>query len=180
VDQEFSPEPIKEEPAAPPKHFSHDEPQQLHPAVQKVWKWSNVISGTILSIGFGVAEFFFVRHGLDHPNWVPIVSPLIIILISALGWYLAGLQYKNWRYQLRQHDLVLSHGVIWKTRRCVARGRVQHMDINSGPLDRRWGLVHVSIYVAGALGSVGTIPGLRPEDAEALRYAILEGRATNA
>jgi uncharacterized protein len=145
-----------------------------------VWRWSNLISGIVFAIVLGVGEFFIVRNAMDRPDWIPVVTPIFVLLITALGWWMANLQYQKWRYQLREHDLVLSYGVIWRTRRCVARGRVQHMDINSGPLDRRWGLVHVSVYVAGALGSVGTIPGLRPEDAEQLRTAIMEGRSADA
>ena len=41
-------------------------------------------------------------------------------------------------------------------------------------IDRRFGLVQVVVYVAG--GAVGSIPGLLPEEAEALRSALLTGR----
>jgi uncharacterized protein len=163
---------------APPR-LVHAEPQPLHPAIRQVWQWSSVITWGIMAIVFGVPEYLFVRFAIDRPFWVPI-SPFVCVGFALLGWWLADRQYRAWTYQLREDDLVLSHGLLWRSKRCVARDRVQHIDINSGPLDRKWGLVQVSIYVAGAMGTVGSIPGLTPEDAEALRAAVLEGRAPDA
>jgi uncharacterized protein len=158
----------------------HADPQPLHRAILNVWRWSAVITWSILAIVLTVLEFFIFRYGLDIETWIPFIGILICIGFAGLAWWISGKQYSAWTYQLRPNDLVMSHGVLWRSRRCIARGRVQHIDINSGPLDRRWGLVQVSIYVAGALGSVGSIPGLTPEDAETLRQAILEGRSENA
>ena len=162
-----------------PAPFSHDSPQPLHPAIKKVWQWGGLISWSIFAVVTGAAEYAFVRFGLDRDFWIPI-SPFVCLAFAALGWWIADRQYRAWTYQLRPDDLVMSHGIVWRSVRCVARDRVQHIDINSGPLDRRWGLVQVSIYVAGAMGSVGSIPGLTPEDAETLRDAVLEGRASDA
>jgi len=152
--------------------------QPLHPAIRKVWQWSAVLSWLVVGVVGGVIEFF-VRRAQDW--WlVPWVVPSASILFAMLGWVLAARQYRAWRYALRERDLVMEHGIWWRQKRCVARGRVQHLDINSGPLDRKFGLVQVSVYVAGSAGTVGSIPGLTPERAEELRSAILEGRAPNA
>ncbi|MEZ0326526.1 MAG: PH domain-containing protein [Fimbriimonas sp.] len=158
----------------------HEAPQSLHPAIRNVWRWSAALSWAIFAVIFSGFEYLFFRSVLDRQQWIPFIAILLCFGFAGLSWLLADKQYKVWTYQLRKHDLVMSHGLLWKSRRCIARGRVQHIDINSGPLDRHWGLVQVSIYVAGALGSVGSIPGLTPEQAEKLREAILEGRATNA
>jgi uncharacterized protein len=157
----------------------HGDPKTLVPTVRKVWQWSSLLSWILSGVVLGVIEFFLMRSILERP-WIPVVSPALCLIFAGIAWWMADRQYQAWSYQLREHDLVIAHGVFWKSRRSVARGRVQHIDINSGPLERRWGLVQVSIYVAGALGSVGTIPGLRPEEAESLRAAILEGRHEHA
>ena len=158
----------------------HEAPQALHPAIRKVWRWSAALSWGIFAIVLAIIEFAFLRAILNRDTWIPFITPLICLGFASISWSIANKQYAAWTYQLRSHDLVMSHGILWKSRRCIARGRVQHIDINSGPLDRRFGLVQVSIYVAGALGSVGSIPGLTPADAERLREAILEGRSPNA
>lgn len=155
-------------------------PQSLHPAIKRVWQYSNLIGWTISAIVLSVIEYAIVNDGDVWAFRFPLIAPLVCLLLLVLSWRMAKRQYDAWTYALREHDLVLSHGVFWRSRRCVARGRVQHIDINSGPLDRRFGLVQVSIYAAGALGSVGSIPGLTPERAEALREAIFEGRDVDA
>jgi membrane protein YdbS with pleckstrin-like domain len=158
----------------------HEGPQALHPAIRNVWRWSSAISWAIFAAILTGLEFVFFRSALDREGWIPFIAPLACFALASFSWWISGRQYEAWTYQLRDYDLVMSHGLVWKTRRCIARGRVQHIDINSGPLDRRWGLVQVSIYVAGALGTVGSIPGLTPEEAEKLREAILAGRSANA
>jgi membrane protein YdbS with pleckstrin-like domain len=62
----------------------------------------------------------------------------------------------------------------------VARDRIQHIDINSGPMDRRFGLVQVVIHTAGMIGSVAAIPGLTPSEAEFLRQQLLDTRDPDA
>lgn len=104
----------------------------------------------------------------------------IAFAILPLGlWFFSGLilkrQWENWTFQVTTEALDMSHGWIWKNRRIVARDRIQHVDINSGPVDRRFGLVQVVVYTAGT--TVGMIPGLRPERANALRDQLMAGRA---
>ena len=66
------------------------------------------------------------------------------------------------------------YGVVWQVSRSIPRVRVQHVDVRSGPIDRALGLVEVSLHVAGSAGSVLTIPGLAPAEAETLREALLD------
>jgi membrane protein YdbS with pleckstrin-like domain len=154
-------------------------PQRLHPAIKKVWQISALFSTLVLALVLGVPEFFLTRSDI-WPFAFPWIGPTLAILIGVLSFVFAGRQWQAWSYQLREHDLVLAYGVFWRTRRSVARDRIQHVDINSGPLDRRFGLVQVSLYAAGAMGSVGSIPGLKPEDAEQLREALIAARALDA
>lgn len=154
-------------------------PQRLHPAIKKVWQISALFSTLVMALILGVPEFFLTRSDV-WPFVFPWIGPTFAILIGILSFVFAGRQWQAWSYQLREHDLMLSYGVIWKTRRSVARDRIQHVDINSGPLDRRFGLVQVSLYAAGAMGSVGSIPGLKPEEAEHLREALIAARALDA
>jgi membrane protein YdbS with pleckstrin-like domain len=157
------------------------QPQRLHPAIRKVWQIGTLFGGLVLAaVLAGVEYLFIVRHVDAWPLAFPVIGPGLGLLKTGVGWTLAGRQYERWTYTLREHDLVLNYGVFWRTRRCVARDRVQHLDINSGPLDRRFGLVQVSIYAAGALGGIGSIPGMTPESAEALREALLTRTAENA
>lgn len=163
-----------------PPILAEGEPQKLHPAIRKVWQISTLFGGLVIAALLGIPEYFLTRHVDAWPIPFPAIGPALGVLKTGIGWLMAGRQYDAWTYALREHDLVLNYGVLWRTRRCVARDRVQHLDVNSGPLDRRFGLVQVSIYAAGALGGIGSIPGMTPEAAEALRAALLERAAPDA
>ncbi|MGV3618188.1 MAG: PH domain-containing protein [Fimbriimonas sp.] len=165
---------------ANPPILAEGQPQKLHPAIRKVWQISTLFGGLVLAVLLGIPEYFITRRLDSWPLPFPMIGPGLGLLKTIFGWFMAGRQYEQWTYALREHDLVLTHGVLWRTRRCVARDRVQHLDVNSGPLDRRFGLVQVSIYAAGALGGIGSIPGMTPEAAEALRAALLERTAADA
>lgn len=143
------------------------------PKVLMVWRWSNALGYSIFSIIAMLVLGLLVVFA-KYPSWY-----LGLCLIPIALWFFSGLvlkrQWENWTFQVTTEALDMSHGWIWKNRRIVARDRIQHVDINSGPVDRRFGLVQVVVYTAGA--TVGMIPGLRPERANALRDQLMAGRA---
>ncbi len=153
-----------------------DGPRPIHPAIRKVWLFSNTISFSILLVITGLLEFLFARR--DILPWAfPIITPLLFIGLWSLSAMMVKRQWERWTYEVTSTEIILSWGVLWQTKRFVPRDRVQHVDINSGPIDRRFGLVQVSLYVAGAMGAVGSIPGLKPEEAEELRDMLVESQA---
>lgn len=149
-------------------------PQAIHPAIQKVWRFSAAATSMFLIAGAALFEGLVLVPMSGWPLRVPVVLPTVFVGLGALSQWMVSRQWARWTYEVREHDLVLSWGVVWQTRRVVARDRIQHLDINSGPLDRRFGLVQVVVYVAG--GAVASIPGLTPGEAEALRSLLLAGR----
>jgi membrane protein YdbS with pleckstrin-like domain len=154
--------------------------RSIHPAIKTVWRLSAgisllVTSGIFLLVGVALAGAF------DQPRWVGLAAGGgLAVLISLPSLILVDRQWTNWTYQLREQDLVMTWGVFWQTRRCVARDRIQHIDINEGPLDRRFGLKQVVIHTAGMIGSVAAIPGLTHSEAEFLRQQLLDTRDPDA
>lgn len=151
-------------------------PQPIHPAIRKVWLFSNLISFVILAIVSSLMEFGLIK-ALDLPWPVPIVMPLLWVAVGFLNARFLKRQWEAWRYEVTDHEVILSWGVWNQTKRFVPRDRVQHVDITSGPIARKFGLAHVHLYVAGAHGAVGGIPGLTPEEAEDLRSMLVETQA---
>ncbi len=142
------------------------------PRVLMVWGLSSAVSFGILFLIVALPTLFmwFLGRG---PSWILAVtfSPVALWLLSLLT---LNRQWNNWWFCVTPEALEMNHGWIWQQRRVVARDRIQHLDINSGPLDRRFGLVQVVVHTAGT--TVGMIPGLKPERAEALRAELMEGR----
>lgn len=157
-------------------HRTTNGPQPIHAAIQKVWLFSNVISFLILAAITSAAEFAFIKSEMV-PWPFPFVMPLFWIGIGFLNARFLKRQWKSWQYEVTDHEVILSWGVWNQTKRFVPRDRVQHVDITSGPIARKFGLAHVHLYVAGAQGAVGGIPGLTPQEADDLRTMLVESQA---
>jgi len=92
---------------------------------------------------------------------------------GVLALFLLKLRWERWTFQITPHTLEMSHGWLIRHRRIVSLNRIQHVDFESGPIGRRFDLVHIVVHTAGA--RVGTIPGIRSERAERLRTELMSG-----
>jgi hypothetical protein len=142
----------------------------VHPGVQLGWAAARVANAALLAAATAFAEANLRRH-LPWPP--PLLALVVFFAALVLGLLHARRLYAGWRWALREDDVVARFGVVFRVTRSIPRVRVQHVDVVSGPVDRALGLVEVSLHVAGSAGPVLTIPGLRPEEAEELRQALL-------
>ncbi|MFG2607528.1 PH domain-containing protein [Streptomyces sp. NPDC048514] len=100
--------------------------------------------------------------------------------LAAWGWRLLERNWRSWRYTERADDLLISRGVLWREETVVPYGRMQLVEVTSGPLERRFGLATVQLHTAAA-ATDATIPGLDPAEAERLRDRLTElGEARSA
>jgi len=129
-------------------------------------------------IGWGIVFLILLAVALlaifqaDAPDWA-LAFAAIPVGFAAFAMFLAKLRWQRWTFQLTPHTLEMSHGWLVRHRRVVSRNRIQHVDFSSGPIGRRFDLVHVVVHTAGA--TVGTIPGVRTERAERLRVELMSG-----
>ena len=142
----------------------------VDPGVQIGWMVGRVANALVLGTMTAVAEVSLAPR-LPWP--APLLAALVFTLVLALGLLHARRLFLGWRWALRTDDVVGRFGVVFHVTRSIPRVRVQHVDVVSGPVDRALGLVEVSLHVAGSAGPVLTIPGLRPDEAEDLRVALL-------
>lgn len=107
-----------------------------------------------------------------------LAAAAVAVVGLALAVFLPPAQYRAWRFQVRDEDVLIRQGVFWHTTSLVPHSRIQHVDTLRGPLERWLGLARVVIYTAGTRGARLTIPALAAEEAEALRdrLALLGGR----
>jgi len=135
------------------------------------------ISDSLVSIGMAAAATYAEQRWiLPHPSW-PFEQPLVAWIGGSMLLLLAIVYppfwYRGWGYALRDHDILVCHGVLWRVRRAVPRRRIQHADIQSGPIDRWFGLCSLTLYTAGSGDEDASIPGLTVEIAEALCDQLL-------
>lgn len=138
--------------------------EMLHPRIQVVWIAKILVFAVVLGAGlvFGGQQFGF--------EWLWALA----IGLAVLGAIHAVLRYRVWGFELQEDALYLERGVITKVFTSVPFVRIQHVDTRRGPIDRSLGLSRVVIYTAGSRGADVSIPGLRPDRAEALREQLRE------
>ncbi|MCY0935512.1 PH domain-containing protein [Streptomyces sp. H34-S4] len=112
------------------------------------------------------------------PGWAAVGGFWLVVL--AWGWVMLGRNWRSWRYAERADDLLISRGVMWRAQTVVPYGRMQLVEVTSGPLERRFGLASVQLHTAAA-ATDAKIPGLAPEEAERLRDRLtMLGEARSA
>ncbi|HTQ10218.1 MAG TPA: PH domain-containing protein [Fimbriimonadaceae bacterium] len=161
---------------APTLRRTTDGPKGIHPAIRKVWLFSNTLSFLIIAVITSLMEFGFLT-GVGAPWRVPIFMPVLWIGCGIASAALVKRQWERWSYEVTDREVILTWGVWNQVQRFVPRDRIQHVDITSGPLARKFGLSHVHLYVAGAHSAVGAIPGLTHDEAEDLRNMLVESQA---
>lgn len=115
---------------------------------------------------------------LAGPGWA--LPGLVPLGFAVWGWGALGRNWRSWRYAERADDLLIAHGVLWHEVTVVPYGRMQLVEVTSGPLERRYGLARLQLHTAAATTDA-TIPGLTPEEAERLRDRLTElGEARSA
>ncbi|MEU5688145.1 PH domain-containing protein [Streptomyces venezuelae] len=112
------------------------------------------------------------------PVWATFA--LVPLAVVVWGWLVLGRNWRSWRYAERADDLLISRGVLWREETVVPYGRMQLVEVTSGPVERRFGLASVQLHTAAA-ATDARIPGLLPEEAERLRDRLTElGEARSA
>jgi membrane protein YdbS with pleckstrin-like domain len=87
---------------------------------------------------------------------------------GARGRRLAPRQVRAIGYAEREADLLVRKGVLFRTLVVVPYGRMQFVDVQSGPLSRALGIAQVQLHTASP-GTDASIPGLPPAEAARLR-----------
>lgn len=94
--------------------------------------------------------------------------PAVLVVVLVWGALLVHRQVRALRYAEREDDLLIRRGILLRELVVVPYGRMQYVDVSSGPLARRLGIATVQLHTA-APGTDATIPGLPPAEAARLR-----------
>lgn len=133
-----------------------------------VWRLYGMIETlvlTLLAAGAGALTYFF-----DWPTWLYAVYGGVLLLFGFLLIYLfPKIRWQRWRYEVREQEIELQHGLFIVTRTLVPMVRVQHVDTEQGPILRRYDLAEISISTAA---TTHTIPALITSEADELRGMI--------
>lgn len=147
---------------------AHDERlTPLHENHVKALRLSAALRAVPLAFAALVAE------GLGLLPTGAVLAPALLFL----AWYVVRLPLRRYRvrgYHLAEDRLRVVKGLLFRRDTVVPFGRVQHIDVARGPVERLFGLATLILHTAGTHNASVALPGLGERDALAMREAIRE------
>lgn len=143
--------------------------ERLDPRAQTLWRISGLIQAVVFTgLAVGAMAVAHVLFGLGW-GWIIGVPVAVAVLGLALAIVVPTINWRQWRYDIREEEVDIRHGIVTVTRQLVPMARIQHVDTRRGPLQRRFGLASVVLYTAA--GAI-EIPELADAVAAAVRDRI--------
>jgi hypothetical protein len=139
----------------------------LHPAAPFIWRVVGVPATTIVA---GVVVAIVLAAAGPEPA-AAIAGSLALVGIGVAAWH-PTLRYRYWRYRVGDDALELRHGVWFRTSAAVPFHRIQQIDVEQGPIQRRYDVVTLRLRTASAM-SDATVPHLAAAEADLLRERLL-------
>lgn len=149
------------------------EVRQLDPRIRTVWRVSAAVRSVVISAALFAAAGIAGAADVIGDGPAIGLATVLALGVAAFGWWWPGVVYRNWSYQLGDEAIEVDHGVAFRIHSVIPYFRVQHVDTEQGPIDRRLGLTSLTIHTASA-ATDATLPGLADEDARTVRALVLE------
>ncbi len=141
---------------------------QISERAMTVWR----IQGLILSFIFLIPVIIFsvFSYFFHWPVWM--IALLFVLWLAGLWFFVIfspKLRWKIWRYEVREQEIEIQHGLWIIKKTLIPMIRVQHVDHTQGPLLKKYQLATVQISTAA---TTHEIPALDEQEAEELRRLI--------
>ncbi len=141
---------------------------QLDPAYKTVVRIEGML--TLLPILIAAAVLG-IADVLPSPwTWAPLIVPALVAIVLVI--LLPMKRYLSRGYHMSDDRLRVVKGVMFHADTVVPFSRVQHLDVEQGPLERAFGIARLILHTAGTHNSSVTLPGLAHADAVAMREDI--------
>ncbi|MBW8312108.1 MAG: PH domain-containing protein [Rhizobium sp.] len=158
------------DPLSAPAPLADDGWQSLPPAARRVAGITGAIAGLVVGTLVAVPVAVAVDAGLALKLSL---GAALWLALPALALVLARVRWRRTRWRLDERGLHVRRGVFWRKEVLVPRSRVQHLDLERGPIERHFGLATLVVHTAGTRMHALRQSGFEDADAVALRDALL-------
>lgn len=143
---------------------------QWNPLSPQYLKMKLVLTGIVWPILIAAAVVPLMIWG---QRWMWITALALGVLIWA--WRLARTPraFHRCGYAETDSDVYTTSGLAYRHLQCVPYGRMQVVNVSSGPIQRAFGIASVEMVTSSVSGTI-EIPGLDADDAAALRDRLIE------
>jgi len=141
----------------------------LSPSQKKVLRTRGLILAACLLAAALAAEAVLA---VAKPIPLGIIAATAVLIGALIALVLPERRYRAWGYDVSEDELYVQNGIWLQTLTVVPFGRVQHIDVSQGPIERRHGVGALTLHTAGTRASAVVLPGLEMADAERMRDEI--------
>lgn len=142
--------------------------RQVDPSIVLFWRLGALLRSLFLGLPFialiAASAAYFV-----HISLAVVVLALYALLFVVRVFVWPRLTYQRLSFRVGERDLRVASGVIFRQETIIPFSRIQFVDSHQGPIERLFSLARVYVYTASGPAPDGGIPGLRSEEASALR-----------
>lgn len=156
-------------PASPPPDDNDGALTKLHPNYAHAMRVRTTLSAIPFLVAALAVEFALSGKGLLPPGLVagPVLAIAVLLILR-----IPMRRYSARGYQMGADRLRVVRGVTWRSDTVVPFGRVQHIDVDQGPLERFFGIATLTVHTAGNHNASVSLPGLGEEHAREMRETI--------
>lgn len=132
------------------------------------------VSVSRIATGFGLLPFLIGAGVLEVAQLLPPGSFIVpaLLLYAYIAFVIPARRYRYWGYDMGKDRLRIVRGYMYHRDVVVPFGRIQHIDVDQGPIQRRYDLATLTVHTAGNQNSTVSLPGLLYADALAMRETI--------
>lgn len=135
------------------------------------------IFAVLLFLGSGIG-FAYLAFGTETGGaalgWIGCLGAAVLVLVSLSAWFYPPLEFRHCAWRLSPFGLEIRRGVWFRHALSVPRARVQHADVERGPIERRFELATLVVHTAGHQHSEIRLEGLEHRTALAIRDYLLD------
>lgn len=143
-----------------PEHYKHVDPKSV--TVGRVYGIIFVLLlGGLFTIPYFAVEDF---------QWEYLAVLWFVFFVAAI--HIPARRHQHYGYRLGENGLWIRRGMLFHSETYIPRDRLQHTDINQGPLQRYFGIATLVIFTAGVQGAIIQLHGLTHSIAVELRNEL--------
>jgi membrane protein YdbS with pleckstrin-like domain len=147
-----------------------DDLTKLHPNYKLVMRIAALFLGVVILIVGIVVDGALQAEGAPVPFGTVSIPALLIALFIIIR--IPAARYNARGYQFGTDRLRVVRGILWHSDTVVPFGRVQHIDVEQGPIERGLGIATMTLHTAGSHNASVKLPGLGHDLATTMREDI--------
>ena len=127
-----------------------------------------------IATALGLLPFLIGAGVLEAAQLLPsgsFIVPALVVYVF-ISFVVPARKYRHWGYAMGTDRLRIVRGYMFYRDTVVPFGRIQHIDVEQGPVDRRYDLAKLTVHTAGNHNSTVSLPGLLYADALVMRETI--------